>query len=68
MLAGSPNCRVVASMAATAWPREAPEARLNDRVTAGNCPWRVMASGAVVASTCVTALRGTPCVVLVPRT
>ncbi len=38
MLAGSPSFWVVASMACTASPREAPGARLNDRVVAGKLP------------------------------
>ena len=38
MLAGSPICRVAASMAATASPRATPPARLKEMVTAGNCP------------------------------
>src|SRR5579884_1753632 len=40
-------------------PSDAFAARLNDTVTAGNCPWRTMASGSVVLSTCANALRGT---------
>ena len=59
MLAGSPIFLVVASMAWTASPSEAPGARLNDRVVAGNCPWWLMTSGPVVSSTRVMALSGT---------
>src|ERR1700712_985633 len=38
---------------------EAPGARLKDTVIAGNCPWCVIDSGAVVVSKCEKALSGT---------
>ena len=38
-LAGKPISRSAAAMASTASPSDAPGARLNDSVTAGNCPW-----------------------------
>src|ERR1700722_2826299 len=40
-------------------PREAFEARLNDTVIAGNCPWWLMESGSVVFSNCIRAESGT---------
>jgi len=45
MLAGMFICFSVVSNASTASPRAAPGARLNDIVSAGNCPWRVTTSG-----------------------
>ena len=45
-------------------PRAALEARLNDTVTDGNCPWWVMASGSVVFSKCAKALNGTALLVV----
>ena len=46
-------------MARTAWPSEAPGARLKESVTAGNWPWWLMASGAVLGAKRVKALSGT---------
>ena len=46
------------SILVIAVPRDAFGARLNDTVTAGNCPWCVMASASVVSVMCVKALRG----------
>src|ERR1017187_8950859 len=43
----------------TASPRATPGARLNDSVTAGTCPWWVIASGAVGGAYRVNALSGT---------
>ena len=59
MRGGRPSARVAASTAATASPSETPGARLNDSVTAGNCPWWLIESGAVVSVTRVTARSGT---------
>src|SRR4029450_6742631 len=59
MLAGSPSWRVVASTAATASPRAAPGAKLKDRVTAGNCPWRDTTRGAVVGYARIMVSSGT---------
>ena len=39
--------RRLARSPVTASPSELPGARLNDSVTAGNCPWRLMTSGVV---------------------
>ena len=39
MLAGIPSEAVALRILSTAAPSEACGARLNDRVTAGNCPW-----------------------------
>ena len=46
-------------MAVIAPPSAALGARLNDTVTAGNCPWWLIESGSSVLSICVNALRGT---------
>src|SRR5271170_5054380 len=46
-------------MAEIAPPNEAPGARLNDIVTAGNCPWWLIESASGTLSTRVNALRGT---------
>ena len=46
-------------MAFTASPSEASLPRLNEMVTAGNCPWWLMVSGPVVVSKCAMALSGT---------
>src|SRR5215813_6048543 len=62
MLGGSPSFWVAASITRTASPSEARGARLKDRVTAGNCPCRAMASGAVVSTAWVTAVSGTTAV------
>ena len=43
----------------TASPSDSPGARLNEIVTAGNCPWWLIASGAVVVATWTIALSGT---------
>jgi hypothetical protein len=42
-----------------ALPNAAFDARLNDTVIAGNCPWWLMESGSVVFSKWVNALSGT---------
>ena len=70
MLAGSPSRWLVSSTAATAAPRAAPGARLNDSVTAGNCPWREITSGAVVgyARIMVSSGTATGCPAVVPVT
>ena len=54
-------CRSVTalSMAVIAEPSASRGARLNEMVTAGTWPWRLMESGAVVCSKCVNALSGT---------
>ena len=49
MLAGKPSSCVVRSNACTASPSDPPGARLNETVTAGNCPWRLTTSGVVVS-------------------
>ena len=59
MLAGRPIWCAAVSTACTAAPSETPGATLNDTVTAGNCPWWLMTSGAVVSVNCVNALKGT---------
>src|SRR5437773_1906337 len=51
--------RAAPLMASTASPREAPGARLNEIVTAGNCPWWAMTSGAARSCTLATVARGT---------
>ena len=47
---GMPISSRTAFTAFTASPSEAPGARLNDTVTTGNCPWWLIASGAVCSS------------------
>jgi len=59
MLSGMPSLAAVDSMASTPSPSEAPGARLNDTVVAGNCPRWLITSGPVVFEKRVTALRGT---------
>ena len=68
--AGNPSAATASRTAFTAWPSDAPGATLNDSVTAGNCPCRVMASGAVTGSACVIVLSGTTTgwPALLPRT
>ena len=57
---GACRCASCASwMAVTASPSDSPGARLNEIVTAGNWPWWLMASGAVVVVSCTIALSGT---------
>src|SRR5262249_22613789 len=56
---GGPMSRSVARMARTAWPSDTPGARLNDSVTAENCPWWLMARGVALAVERVKALSGT---------
>ena len=51
--------RAAPLMASTASPREAPGARLNEIVTAGNCPWWAMTSGAARSCTLATVASGT---------
>src|SRR5262249_57113451 len=51
--------RSAARIASTAWPREARGARLNEKVTAGNWPWWLMASGASVGVKWAQGLRRT---------
>ena len=68
MLAGSPTCVVASSMTRMACSSEAPGARLNESVTAGNWPWRVMASGAVVSRVSIIVLSGAGGADVVPRT
>src|ERR1700722_4346788 len=47
------------STAVVAFPIEAFGARLNDTVTTGNCPCRLIESGALSSSKCANALSGT---------
>ncbi len=58
-LGGMPMRACAASMALTASPSDSPAARLNEIVTAGNWPWWLIASGAVVVVSCTIALSGT---------
>src|SRR5579859_3961582 len=46
-------------MASMACPSEALGARLNERVTTGNCPWWFTVMGALISSKCVKAASGT---------
>ena len=59
MLGGRPMSRAARSIAATAWPSATPGARLKDSVTAGNWPWWLTASAALVAVTRVNVPSGT---------
>src|SRR4051812_49990720 len=59
MDAGRPTSALVLLMASTASPSDTRGARLNDTVTAGNWPWRLMARGVVVISGVANALSGT---------
>src|SRR5947199_907669 len=59
MAAGRPTSNLAWSIALTASPSDTPGARLNDTVTAENCPWRLTASGVLVIRDLVNALRGT---------
>src|SRR4029077_10639007 len=63
MLRGRLICCSACSIAVVASPRETPGARLNDRLTTGNWPRWLIASGALRISMRVKAERGT-CVVL----
>ena len=54
-----PDLRVACSTARTASPSDVPGDRLNDSVTAGNCAWWLMVSGALVVVTFVSACSGT---------
>src|SRR5579863_8309425 len=59
MLSGIPRSLFALSIAVVASPSEAFGAKLNEIVTTGNCPWWLIARGAVVDSKCVNALSGT---------
>ena len=48
-----------ASMAAVAWPRDTPGARLNDTVSATNSPWCCTLNGALASSKRAKADMGT---------
>ena len=56
---GIPISVSAARMILTALPSELPEVRLKLKVTAGNCSWWAMASGAVVRSILANELSGT---------
>ena len=56
---GNPTSRSAAWMAETASLSEAPRARLNESVTAGNWPWWAMASGVLRETKRAKASRGT---------
>ena len=59
-LIGMPMSFCAFSMASVAAPSEAFGARLKEIVTTGNCPWWLTASGALVDSKWVNALRAVP--------
>ena len=59
MPGGRPISASAAWIELTASPRAVPEARLNEMVAAGNCPWWLMESGEVPGSKCAKALSGT---------
>ena len=59
MLSGSPSSALALSIDLTASPSDVPGARLNETVTTGNCPWWLMASGALAVSMVVNAPSGT---------
>src|SRR5690242_2232474 len=52
------SCRAL-SIAAVASPSDASGARLNEIVTTGNCPCRLIESGELCSSKCAIALSGT---------
>src|SRR5260370_37969704 len=58
-LAGIFKSRRTLSMAEIALPSAAPGARLNDNVTTGNCPWRLIERGEDFRSKRVNTLKGT---------
>ena len=52
---GTRELRLIALViASTAWLSEAPRARLNDSVTAGNTPWWLTVSGSTLVAKCAT--------------
>src|SRR5215469_2855936 len=59
MLAGMLSSALASLMALTASPRAAPGAKLKETVTAGNCPWWLIARAVEPGSKRVKALRGT---------
>src|SRR5450755_4877599 len=59
MVAGKRICNCVCSISLVASPSAAPGARLNDIVTAGNCPWWATASDVLVGPKCANADKGT---------
>ncbi len=58
-LGGVPMRAWARTMAFTASPSDSPGARLKEIVTAGNCPWWLMASGVVVVVSWTIVLSGT---------
>src|SRR5215469_10030607 len=58
-LSGILSSRCALSMATIALPSAAPGARLNDTVTTGNWPCRLMESGEDLRSKCANAFKGT---------
>ena len=57
-LTGRPMSRCASSMASTASPSDAPRARLNEIVAAGNWPIRLSTSGAGRSVTCASDDKG----------
>ena len=66
--AGRPSPCSIRSICATASPRDAPRARLNEIVTAGNWLWWLLASGATGTVSSLTRVDSGTAVPLVPFT